>query len=291
MRAWICFMALLLVGGLDSYARGDEPKPKDVEVFGFNIHYVEAGSGPPVVLLHGLWGGRNEWSLNIEPLSADFRVIAPDQIGFAESDKPQTNYHMGLMAQFLVGMLDALEIPKATVVGHAMGATVGTYAAVHYPERVDRLILVDGIGYRRDRPPSLPTPAQLRFRRIATGSSVAATGALLKRRVFNDALVTDAWAEEAFQIWLTAAHAIGTLIQSGGDVTKEEMRSIKAPTLIVWGKEDELGGPESADEALQDIPGSQAAIVENAGHLPQVDQPDEFNRIVRDFLKTGKVQD
>jgi pimeloyl-ACP methyl ester carboxylesterase len=238
-----------------------------------------------------LWGGRNEWGRNIEPLSADFRVIVPDQIGFGESDKPQANFHMGLMAQFLVGFLDALEIPKATVIGHAMGATVGSYAAVHYPDRVDRLILVDGIGYRRDRPPSLPTAGQLRFRRIATGSSVEATRGLLKRRVYDDSLVTDSWAVEAFEFWLQSSQAIGTLIQSGGDVTKEEMRAIKTPTLLIWGKEDEIGKPELTEEALQDISGAQVAIVEGAGHLPQLEKPDEFNRIVRDFVTTGKVQD
>jgi pimeloyl-ACP methyl ester carboxylesterase len=285
MRALTWFVAVVLVGGLGSFALGDEPKAGDVKVFGFNLHYVEAGSGSPVVLLHGLWGGRNEWAKNIEPLAADFRVIVPDQIGFGESGKPGANYHMGLMAQFLVGFLDALEIPKATLIGHAMGATVATYAAVHYPDRIDRIVLVDGIGYRRDRPVQLPTAGQLRFRRIATGSSVEATRGLLKRRVHNDSLITDAWAKTAFEFWLQSSHAIGTLIQSGGDVTTEEMRSIKAPTLLVWGKEDEIGGPEATEEALGDIPGSQAAIIDNAGHLPQVEQPEEFNRVVRDFVK------
>ncbi|HJL84893.1 MAG TPA: alpha/beta fold hydrolase, partial [Candidatus Marinimicrobia bacterium] len=84
---------------------------KDVTVHGFNMHYIEAGSGPPLVLLHGLWGGQNEWRLNMEPLSTNFRVIALDQIGFGKSDKPHANYHNALLAQFLVGFLEAVEIP------------------------------------------------------------------------------------------------------------------------------------------------------------------------------------
>ena len=143
---------LLWIGSISiAHAQPSGFMEKDVTVYGFNMHYVEAGSGPPLVLLHGLWGGQNEWRLNMEPLSTNFREIVLDQIGFGESDKPHANYHNTLLAQFLVGFLEALEIPNATLVGHAMGANTTTYMAVHYPHLVERMVLVDGAGYRNPK--------------------------------------------------------------------------------------------------------------------------------------------
>src|SRR5499427_4626603 len=100
---------------------------KDVTVLGFKLHYLEAGRGAPVVLLHGLGGDGSRWGPNIEPLARDFHVFALDQIGFGESDKPLANYHTGMLAEFLVGFLKAAGIPKASLVGNSMGASVALY--------------------------------------------------------------------------------------------------------------------------------------------------------------------
>ena len=259
---------------------------KDIEVYGFNMHYAEAGQGPPVFVLHGLWGGRNEWDRNIEVLAADFRMIVVDQIGFHGSDKPDVSYHNALLGQFLAGFIEAMDIPRATLMGQAMGANTATYMAVHYPHLVERLILVDGAGYRnpnRDlaKPPS---EQQLRFYRIATGSTLSATQNFLKRRVFNIALVTESWAEEAFTMWLRSARAIQGMLRDGGDVTEEEMQTISVPTLIVWGQEDGVFPIRNADRLSLDIKGSIKVVFPETGHLSQLEKPEAFNKIVRDFL-------
>src|SRR5215470_7566318 len=121
---------------------------RDVSVLGFKLHYLEAGRGAPVVLLHGLGGDGSRWAPNIEPLAKDFHVFALDQIGFGESDKPLANYHTGMLSEFLVGFLKAAAIPKASLVGNSMGAGVALYTAVHYPDMVDRIVLADGGGFR-----------------------------------------------------------------------------------------------------------------------------------------------
>ncbi len=284
---------LLWIGSLLTiHAQPSGLTEKDVTVYGFNLHYGEAGSGPPLVLLHGLWGGRNEWRLNIDPLTANFRVIVLDQIGFGDSDKPHANYHNALLAQFLAGFLEALEITKATLVGHAMGANTTTYMAVHYPHLVERMVLVDGAGYRnpnRNLARSL-TEAQIKFRRTVTGSDLAATRSFLKRRVYDPELITDSWVQEAFTLWLKSARAIENMLLEGGDVTEEEMRTIRVPALIVWGKEDQVFPLSNADRLNQDIAGSHKVIFDKAGHLPQVEVPDKFNRVVYEFLTTGKVK-
>lgn len=276
---------LLCLPGL-STAQAINIIEKDIEVYGFNMHYAEAGQGPPVIVLHGLWGGRNEWDRNIEALAADFRMIVVDQIGFHGSDKPDVSYHNALLGQFLAGFIEAMDIPRATLMGQAMGANTATYMAVHYPHLVERLILVDGAGYRnpnRDlaKPPS---ERQLRFYRVATGSTLSATQNFLKRRVFNKALVTESWAEEAFTMWLRSARAIQGMLRDGGDVTEEEMQTISVPTLIVWGQEDAVFPIRNADRLSLDIKGSIKVVFPETGHLSQLEKPEAFNKIVRDFL-------
>ena len=276
---------LLCLPGL-STAQAINIIEKDIQVYGFNMHYAEAGQGPPVIVLHGLWGGRNEWDRNIEVLAADFRMIVVDQIGFHGSDKPDVSYHNALLGQFLSGFIEAMDIPRATLMGQAMGANTATYMAVHYPHLVERLILVDGAGYRnpnRDlaKPPS---EQQLRFYRIATGSTLSATQNFLKRRVFNKALVTESWAEEAFTMWLRSARAIQGMLRDGGDVTEEEMQTISVPTLIVWGQEDAVFPIRNADRLSLDIKGAIKVVFPETGHLSQLEKPEAFNKIVRDFL-------
>ena len=102
---------------------------RDVTVLGFTLHYLEAGRGAPVVLLHGLGGDGSRWAPNIDPLAKDFHVFALDQIGFGQSDKPLANYHTGMLSEFLVGFLKAVGVQKASLVGNSMGAGVALYTA------------------------------------------------------------------------------------------------------------------------------------------------------------------
>src|SRR5262245_49524819 len=107
------------------------PVAKDVTVLGFRLHYLEAGRGAPVVLLHGLGGDGSRWGPTIAPLARDFHVFALDQIGFGQSDKPLANYHTGMLAEFLVDFLKAVGVGRASLVGNSMGAGVALYTAVH----------------------------------------------------------------------------------------------------------------------------------------------------------------
>jgi pimeloyl-ACP methyl ester carboxylesterase len=266
---------------------------RDVTVYGQNIHYAEAGSGPPVILLHGLWGGLNEWAPIVAPLSMTHRVIVMDFIGFHGSDKPGTNYHNALLSQYLAGFIEVMELTDVTLMGHAMGANTATYTAVHHPENLKALVLVDGAGYRSPdrnlaKPPS---EAMVRFRRVATGSNLESTRGLLERRVENKSIVTDAWVEEAFGLWVNSARAIGDMLTDGGDVTEEEMRTIGLPTLVVWGAGDKVFSPDNAERLKADIHNAEIHIIEESGHLPQIEQTDAFLDAVVPFLNsTGTAQ-
>jgi len=263
------------------------PVDKDVTVLSFNLHYLEAGSGAPVVLLHGLGGDGSRWGPNIEALSREFRVLALDEIGFGESDKPLANYHTGMLSEFLVGFLDALGIDKASLVGNSMGAAVAAYTAVHYPQRVDRVVLADGAGYRRD--PEAPRgPRDPHRRQIQNGVTREETREFFRIMFHDKTRVTDRMVEDNLILRLRSAYTIGKIQEAGengiGGIAGEEMRSIEAPTLVIWGRYDELASPETADRLHRDIPNSKLVWIEDAGHLPQLEKPEEFNRAVAEFL-------
>jgi pimeloyl-ACP methyl ester carboxylesterase len=260
---------------------------KNVSVLGFNIYYHDEGSGPPVILLHGLGGDGSRWGPNIRALAADFRVIVPDQIGFGQSDKPLANYHNGMLAEFLARFMKAIELPKASIVGSSMGAWVAIYFAVYHSHLLDRLVLVDGGSYG-SRASSMAAKDPRR-RQIQNGVTTQETREFFEVMFHDKRLLTDKVIEDALVMRLRSAYTIGKMQEASengiGSVSEEEARSIKAPTLIIWGKYDRVVDPVTADKLNAAISGSQKVIIDNAGHLPQIEQYSEFNRIVRDFLK------
>src|SRR6185436_10526339 len=120
---------------------------KEITVFGQKIHYVEAGSGPTVILLHGLGGSTQAWMFNIAPLAEKYHVVVPDQIGFGKSDKPLVNYRIRTYVDFLDQFCKQLKIERATLVGSSMGGWIGAMFTAAFPDRVDKLVLVDAAGY------------------------------------------------------------------------------------------------------------------------------------------------
>ena len=286
--AAICTVAAALAG---------QEKPavasKDVTVLTFRLHYLEAGRGAPVVLLHGLGGDSSRWKHNIEALAKDFHVFALDEIGFGQSDKPLANYHTGMLAEFLVAFLKAANVPKASLVGNSMGAGVALYTAVHFPEVVDKIVLADGGGFRSGElvPPLPPQAAQQAAHRRQIQNSVTRdeTREFFRILFFNKDLVTDRMVDDQLAMRLRSAFTIARMQEAGdrGTLNEEQVRSVKAPTLIVWGKYDELANSAGADRLERTIPGSRKVIIDNCGHMPQIEQADEFNRIVREFLLKG----
>src|SRR3954467_6354626 len=263
---------------------------KDVTVLGFKLHYLEAGRGAPVVLLHGLGGDGSRWGPNIDPLAKDFHVFALDQIGFGESDKPLANYHTGMLAEFLVGFLNAVGLQKASLVGNSMGAAVALYTAAKSPQAVDRMVLADGGGYRSKsgRAAAAATPEALHRRQIQNSVTREETREFFRILFHDKSLVTDRMVDDQFAMRLRSAFTISKIQESGekglGSLTEAEVRAVNAPTLIIWGKYDELANPAGADRLEQAIAGSRKVIIDNCGHMPQLEKTDEFNSLVRQFL-------
>lgn len=263
---------------------------KDVTVLGFKLHFLESGSGAPVVLLHGLGGDGSRWAPNIAELSKDFHVFALDQIGFGQSDKPLANYNTGMLADFLVDFLKAVHMPRASLVGNSMGASVALYTAVHYPANVDRIVLADGGGFRSPgsgTPSPVPNAEAERRRRLQNSTTRDETREFFRILFHDKSLVTDKMVDEQLAMRLRSAFTISKIQEAGdrGSLSEEQVGGVKAPTLVVWGKYDELANPAGADRLERTIPGAKKVIIDNCGHMPQLEQAVEFNRVVRDFLK------
>jgi pimeloyl-ACP methyl ester carboxylesterase len=288
-------LALAAAAGLPLAAQSTGSSPaveRDVTVLGFKLHYLEAGRGAPVVLLHGLGGDGSRWGPNIGPLSRDFHVFALDQIGFGQSDKPLANYHTGMLAEFLVDFLKAVNVPKASLVGNSMGAGVALYTAVHFPEVVDRIVLADGGGFRSGTAVAAsPSADALRRRQLQNGVTRAETREFFRILFHDKSLVSDKMVDDQLGLRLRSAYTITKMQEAGakglGALTETEVRGVKAPTLVIWGRYDELADPAGADRLVNTIPGSRKLLIDNCGHLPQLERPDEFNRAVRDFLAAG----
>ena len=253
-------------------------------VYGAKIHYLEAGSGPAVILIHGLGGNTTNWTPTIAPLAQKYHVLVPDQIGFGKSDKPMLNYRVGTLVDFLDGFYKQVGIQKASLVGNSLGGFTAAAFAIAHPEKVDKLVLVDAAGFAvtggidpKVRDGLNPSTRQqikdligLVFYNKETLSSDAAVDAFLASRV----TAGDQYTIQRF------IDSVGR----GEDMLDGKLGAIKHPTLVVWGREDGLTPIAMGLRFNKEISGSQLLVIEKCGHVPQLEKPAEFNAGLLKFL-------
>lgn len=256
---------------------------KEVLVFGQKIHYIEAGSGPTVILLHGLGGSAQVWQFNIGPLAEKFHVVVPDQIGFGKSDKPLVNYRIRTYVDFLDQFCKQLKIERATLVGNSMGGWIAVMFTAAFPDRVDKLVLVGAAGYA--------PPKDLDTRTFFGLNPTTREGMkTLSAKVFyNKAFLTDVAIDQAIAARLAAGdgYTINSITESiirGEDFLDDVVKTIKRPTLIVWGRQDGLLLLADGERFNKDIAGSKMVVIDQCGHVPNVEKPGEFNAAVLKFL-------
>ena len=246
---------------------------KYTTVFGAKIHYLEAGSGPVVILLHGLGGSSANWAPTIAPLAMKYRVLVPDQIGFGKSDKPMLNYRVSTLVDFLDGFYKQVGVQKATLVGNSLGGFTAAAFALAHPEKVEKLVLVDAAGFSitGDLDPKV-----LNGLNPSTRQQVKDLLALVfyNRQQFSSDMAIDAFL--ASRVTAGDQYTIQRFIESigrGEDILDGKLGAIKHPTLIIWGREDGLTQLSMGQRFNKEIAGSRLFIIEKCGHVPQL-EPD-----------------
>jgi pimeloyl-ACP methyl ester carboxylesterase len=274
---------------------------KTIRLHGHDVAYRHEGEGPVLLLIHGITSGSATWERAIRRLARDHTVIAPDLLGHGESAKPRGDYSLGSFAAGLRDLLVALDIERATVVGHSLGGGVAMQLAYQFPERVERLVLVSSGGLGRQvnlvlRSAALPG-AELVLPLLASGPILGAgsflgraaghvglrPGAELEEMARGFASLGDLEARQAF------IHTVRGIIDIGGQRVSARDRlylAAEVPSLLVWGDRDPIIPVRHGRRAHEEMPGSRLEVFEGAGHFPHRNNPLRFVADLSDFLAT-----
>jgi 2-hydroxy-6-oxonona-2,4-dienedioate hydrolase len=268
-----------------------------VAAAGIRTRVVEAGDGPPLVLMHGTGGHVESFIRNIADLARDFRVIAFDFVGHGYSDAPDRPYTLDVYAEQLEALLDVLGIQRAHLSGESLGGWVAAWFAAEHPERVLRTVLVVP-GNVRNKPETM-----LKLRESTRRAVAEASLETVRERLEwlfapeNRHLVTDELVRVRYDIYSRpeALRAIDNILVLQDPEVRERYSwspewcgRIACPTLIFWTEHDPTG-PVSEGELLREwIPGSSLKVLPAAGHWPQWERPQEYLQIHREFLGVGQ---
>lgn len=278
----------------------------DHEVQYLTIHghkraFVKTGSGPALLLLHGLGCDHTTWLPVISSLARRYTVIAPDLLGHGRSDKPRADYSVGGYANGMRDLLTVLGIGKATVVGHSFGGGVAMQFAYQYPERTERLVLVAPGGIGRDVTPairamSLPgfqlamglatMPGLLQATKLGL-RSLAATRLSPVRDLDEVADIVQHLSDRKARSAIT--HVVRAVVDWRGQVVTMADRAYLThamPMAVIWGTDDRVIPANHADLARQIAPEATVEVIRNAGHFPHKDHPQRFVKILNDFIRS-----
>ncbi|MGA9285057.1 MAG: alpha/beta fold hydrolase [Solirubrobacteraceae bacterium] len=274
---------------------------RSVTLHGNRYAYRQAGAGPALVLIHGITSDSTTWAQVMPGLAKHFTVIAPDLLGHGGSAKPTGDYSLGAHASLVRDILQELGHDRATFVGHSLGGGVAMQMAYQFPERCERLILVDSGGLGREvslllRAATLPgseyvLPILTNGRLLDAGRIVGrAMGAVglrpgtdLRESARGHATLADRVTREAF------LRTVRSVVEPGGqrvDATDRLYLAERAPMLFVWGQHDTLIPVSHAHSAHSQVPTSRLEIFENSGHFPQLDEPKRFVEVLSEFIAT-----
>ena len=262
--------------------------------------YRIAGSGPPVVLIHGMLNSSSHWRSVALDLAGEHTVIAPDLIGHGDSAAPRGDYSLGAHAASIRDLLAAVGIDRATLVGHSLGGGVAMQFFYQFPQRVERLALVSSGGLGHDVSPMLRTAALPGMSTLLSMTiharllgALQDTGGRLRRRGYDWGVhlqattralrpLQNAGAREAF---LQTLRAVIDVHGQRVSATDRLYLLESIPTMIVWGERDHTIPVSHGRRAHAGIPGSRFRTLAKAAHFPHLDDPDGLSEVLRSFIK------
>jgi 4,5:9,10-diseco-3-hydroxy-5,9,17-trioxoandrosta-1(10),2-diene-4-oate hydrolase len=259
------------------------------------IHYHEAGEGPTLVLLHGSGPGVSGWSNfrgNFPVFARRFRTVIMDMPGFGLSGMPPLDRaYPRVAADHVLRLLDGLGVEKAHLLGNSMGGYVAFEFALAHPDRTDRLVGMGPGGLAANVLGPDPSEGARRLSDFMRAPSRAGMEAWVDTMVANKAVIDDGLIDERMANALAdgALQSAMTIFASLGQHPEAvplyaRVRSIKAPTLITWGRDDRMLPVESGLFGFRQMPNAELHIFSRCGHWAQVERKDEFERLVTEFL-------
>ena len=279
--------------------------PKPIEVQYLTIHghrraYVKVGHGPALLLLHGLGCDHTTWLPVIATLSRRFTVIAPDLLGHGRSAKPRADYSLGGYANGMRDLLTVLGIDKVTVVGHSFGGGVAMQFAYQFPERTERMVLVapGGLGPEVTaaiRAVTLPgfhqamgllTLPGVRQVTQTTLRTLAASGVSLARDLDEVAEIVGSFRDP--QARAAIRHVVSAVVDWRGQIVTMVDRAYLTqamPMCVIWGTDDSVIPVRHAGNVAELAPGATVELIANAGHFPHKDHPQQFVKILEEFVR------
>jgi pimeloyl-ACP methyl ester carboxylesterase len=274
---------------------------RELKLHGQRVCYRRTGEGPPIILIHGITSSSSNWGLAAERLAEHYSLVAPDLLGHGDSAKPRGDYSMGAFASGVRDLMVALDIPRATIVGHSLGGGVAMQFAYQFPELAERLALVSSGGLGRAvhsflRAATIPgselvLPLLAGRRALAAGRAVGRALDRVGIKLGNDVLemarghasLGDAQTRAAF------VHTLRAIVDPAGQRVRATDRlylAAQLPVLIVWGGRDRIIPVAHARRAHELVPGSRLEVFERSGHFPHLDEPDRFARTLQDWIAT-----
>lgn len=267
-----------------------------VSINGARIHYRIDGSGPPVLLIHGLGAFLESWSWTVPALRDKYTTIAFDFPGFGLSDTLDKAYTPEGAAAFTLAFMDALAVRRAVLVGSSLGGTIATMAAGTAPDRCAALVLVAPAAFGRNvtlatRLATLPWVGETFIEVIRRSPRMGVRNAFIHRGQIPPQLIEatrryfrlGASGPSCLRVVRATVGMRGVRPEIIGEVRAVASR-VTAPTLIIWGTRDRVLPPAHADVAVRTIPGSRVQLLDGAGHVPYIEDADVFNTTMLEFL-------
>jgi pimeloyl-ACP methyl ester carboxylesterase len=246
-----------------------------VDINGIRTRWRQAGTGPPVLVLHG-WGAKIEAvDPIIRALSPQLTVFAVDLPGFGETALPPAPWGVADYADWTRALMDELGLERPSIVGHSNGGRIAIHLATHHPERVDKLILVDAAGIR-------PKRGLRYYRRVGMAKTAKHAARLLGRP--GRALQRRVIARTASSDYANAGPLRPTFVKLVNEDLTPLLPRIRASTLLIWGDQDDATPLSDGQTMERLIPDAGLVVLKGAGHFSYIDQPQRFGRVAAHFL-------
>lgn len=252
------------------------PEQTSVTMQGIDMRLFVGGDGPPLLFLHG--GGGFEWRPDLDMLARRFKVYAPEHPGFGLTERPDWLETAQDLAIWTMDLIDELGLGEVHLAGHSVGGWVAAELASLCSHQLRKLVLINAAGLR------IPGEQRLDVF-LATPDEIAESG--LYDRQLADRVLAPPETPEAQRVAIRNRNMIARLGWNPylcNPALKPRLRRIHVPTLIIWGRQDGHVPLSHGELYQRSIPGARLAVIDRCGHVPMLEQPDEFVRVVSDFL-------